>query len=366
MKVEFLDLKAQYEGIKDEVDSAIADVLRGGKFILGEEVLRLEEEIASYCGVKYAVGVASGTDALVLALRVCGIGEGSSVITTPFTFVATVEAIFRVGAKVIFCDINPQTLNIDVSKLHEKITGDTKAILPVHLYGHSVEMISLMEAARKHNLIVIEDAAQALGGECEGKKLGSFGKAGCLSFFPTKILGAYGDGGMVVTDDEKLQDMIRLLRAHGSKQKYNCETRGYNSRLDELQAAILRVKLKKVDTWITLRRNIAKLYREQLEDTGVIVPFEAKYAKHVYNYYCLRCRQRDKLKNYLASKQIQTAIYYPVPLHLQDGFKSLGFKRGDFPVAEKMAEEVLAIPIFPELSDTHVHCVADAIRSFYR
>ncbi len=366
MKVEFLDLKVQYEGIKDEINAAVEDVLRRGKFILGEEVLRLEEGIASFCGTKYAVGVASGTDALVLSLRASGIGEGHSVITTPFTFVATAEAILRVGAKVIFCDISSRTLNIDVGKLDGKITGDTKAILPVHLYGQAVEMAPLMEVAQKHNLIVIEDVAQAFGGEYKGKKLGSLGKAGCLSFFPTKILGACGDAGMVVTDDRELRDMIRLLRGHGCRQKHGCETRGYNSRLDEIQAAILRVKLKKVGAWITLRRKIAKLYSELLKGTGVVIPFEAEYGKHTYNYYCLRCSRRDALVDHLASKQIQTGIYYPVPLHLQDGFKFLQIDRGELPVAEKMAEEVLAIPIFPEMTESQIHYVADTIRSFYK
>lgn len=366
VKVDFFSLTAQYKAMKDEIDSAVAGVMEKGRFILGEEVSKLEEEIASYCGVKYAVGVASGTDALLLSLRACGVGEGCGVITTPFTFVATVEVVLRLGAKVIFCDICPDTYNIDVDRIPEKATDDVKTILPVHLYGHSVEMGSLISTAEKYNLTIVEDAAQAFGGEYKGKKLGSFGKAGCLSFFPTKILGAFGDGGMVVTDDEGIRDRVRVLRTHGSDRKYNCEMCGYNSRLDELQAAVLRTKLKKVDEWIALRREIAGLYGELLEGSGVTVPFEEESAGHVYNYYCLRCRDRDALRDYLVSRGVQTSVYYPVPLHLQDVFKFLGFNKGDFPVAEKAAEEILAIPIFPELTKDDVHYVADAIKGFYR
>ena len=368
MKVEFIDLKAQHESIREELSPVVERILASGRFILGEEVSKLEEEIASYCGVKYAVGVASGTDALLLSLRASGVGKGCSVITTPFTFVATAEVIIRLGAKVIFCDISPGTFNIDVDKIREKITGDTKVFLPVHLYGHPVAMDSLMRLAEERDITVIEDVAQAFGGEHRGRKLGSFGKAGCLSFFPTKILGACGDGGMVVTDDEEMRDMLVLLRTHGSRGRYNCEVLGYNSRLDEFQAAVLRVKLKKVDDWIAIRRRIAKLYGELLEGTGVTVPLEEEYAKHVYNYYCLRCKDKDRdgLRDYLEARGIHTCTYYPVPLHLQDAFRFLGYGKGDFPVAEKVAEEVLAIPIFPELKDDEIHYAADTIRSFYK
>ncbi len=364
MKVEFLNLRAQYDEIRDEIDSVVGKVIRSGKFILGENVSKLEKEIADYCGLKHAVGVASGTDALFLSLLASGIGAGDSVITTPFTFVATAEAILRVGAKVILCDITPETFNIDVGKLEKKIAADTIGILPVHLYGQSADMEPLMEVAREYNLTVIEDVAQAFGGECKGKKLGSFGKAGCFSFFPTKALGAYGDAGMVVTDDGEFAEKVKILRAHGCRQKYNCTINGYNSRLDEIQAAILRVKLKSIDTWISLRREKANVYNRLLRDAGIGTPSEREYAKHAFNYYTIRCPERDGLMNYLNARGIQTAIYYPIPLHLQDAFRCLNCSEGDLPVAEKAAKEVLSLPMFPELTENQQKYVADAITSF--
>jgi len=369
MNVPLVDLKAQYDSIKDELDVAIHRVVRSGQFILGSEVKAFEDEMAVYCGTKYAVGVASGTDALQLALLACGIKAGDEVITTPFTFIATAESIAKCGATPVFVDIDPKTYNIAPAQIEYKISKKTKAILPVHLYGQPAAMERILDIARKHNLKVIEDCAQALGAEYKGKKVGSLGAAGCLSFFPSKVLGAYGDGGMVVTNDPKIAETVRILRVHGSKATYQHVMHGFNSRLDALQAAILRVKLKYLDRWNELRRSKAVLYTELLSRIdGIEPPHFDKNCKSSCNYYTVRIKGsrlgRDELRKHLESKGIQTAVYYPLSLHLQEVYKYLGYKPGDFPNSEQAQEQVLTLPMYPELSEGRVEDVASEIKRF--
>jgi dTDP-4-amino-4,6-dideoxygalactose transaminase len=369
MRVPLVDLKAQYLTIKDEIDSAIRQTLESTQFILGPEVNALEKEIAAFLGVKYAIGVASGTDALVIALLACGIGPGYEVITTPFTFIATAEAVSRCGATPVFVDIDPLSFNIDASKIEKKISKKTKAILPVHLYGHSAKMDDVIRLVRHYNLKVIEDCAQSLGTDFRGKKTGAIGDAGCLSFFPSKILGAYGDGGMLVTNDEKIVEQAIILRSHGGKDKYFVVAHGFNSRLDSLQAAVLRVKLKHLNEWIEKRRQKATLLSKLLKGTRFIsVPEAADYSYHVFNYYTLRVSdgKRDGLQKHLNSKEIGTAIYYPLPLHLQDVYRPLGYKQGDFPESERAVQEVLSLPMYPEISDEQVTYITDQIKEYFR
>ncbi|MFC1864257.1 DegT/DnrJ/EryC1/StrS family aminotransferase [Chloroflexota bacterium] len=366
MNIPLVDLMAQYERIKDEVDKAIQGVIHSGQFILGPEVKVFEEEITSYLNAKYAVGVASGTDALQLALLACGIESGDEVITTPFTFIATAESIAKCRAIPVFVDIDPKTYNIDPAKIEAKITRRTKAILPVHLYGQSADMNPILELAKKHNLKVIEDCAQALGAEYKGKRIGSLGDAGCLSFFPSKVLGAYGDGGMVVTDSPEVAERLDMLRNHGSKEKYYHLIPGFNSRLDSLQAAILRVKLKHLDKWIIQRQQKAELYSQLLiEINGVEPPYVASYGRHVFNYYTIRLvkshRSRDELCKYLNLQGIATAIYYPLSLHIQQVYQSLGHKLGDFPESEHAQEEVLSLPMYPELGENQIEEIGQVI-----
>lgn len=371
MRVPLLDLKPQYEQIKKEVEEAVKEVLHSGYYILGPNVKALEEEMAAYCGTKYAVGVASGTDALRLSLISLGIGEGDEVITAPFTFVATTEAIVQVGAKPVFVDIEEETFNIEPAKIEEVITEKTRAIIPVHLYGQSVDMEPIMRIAKKYNLKVIEDAAQAIGAEYGLKKVGSIGNIGCLSFFPTKNLGGCGDGGMVLTNDERIAEKIKSLRTHGTKSDYIYSVFGYNSRLDELQAAILRVKLKYLDKWIEMRRQKASLYNELFSSSpsgpskGVKIPQEAPYARHGYCVYTICTPEREKLKEYLEAKGIGTKVYYPLPLHLQRVHKDLGYREGDFPLAEKASREVLSLPIYPELERDKIELVVKEISNFF-
>ncbi len=371
MRVPLLDIKAQYKIIGEEIKKAIEEVLKSGHYILGPNVKRLEEEIAAYCGVKYAIGVASGTDALKLSLISMGIGKGDEVIVPPFTFISTVEVIIQMGAEPVFIDIEEETFNIDTEKIEEVITEKTKAIIPVHLYGHAVQMEKIISLAKKHNLKVIEDAAQALGGEClfSGifSKVGSLGDAGCLSFYPTKLLGGCGDGGMVITNNEEIAEKTRFLRAHGLNGDYSYCLSGYNSRLDELQGAILRVKLKCLDDWINMRRQKAHLYNElftSLPSPSMKAPQEASYARHSYGAYTIRSLQRDSLQEYLTKKGIGTKVYYPLPLHLEKVHKGLGYKKGDFPVAEKASRDVLSLPIYPELSEDDIKLVAGEIGKF--
>jgi len=361
--IPILDLKAQYESIKDEINAAIAEVLESTRFILGPNVAAFEEEVAEYLGVGYAVGVASGTDALLLTLRAYGIGPEDEVIVPAYTFFATAEVVSLLGATPTFVDIDPETYCIDVRGVEERITERTKAIIPVHLYGHPVDMDPILALAGRYGLKVIEDNAQAFGAEYRGRKTGSLGDAGCLSFYPSKNLGGYGDGGMVVTNDAQVAAQIRLLRTHGWRRKYYSDTVGYNSRLDELQAAILRVKLRHVDSWNERRRGIAKVYGKRLTEFGVIIPSEASYARHVYHLYVVRVQRRAELQERFRAMGVASAVYYPVPLHLVGAYAQLGHRPGDFPEAERAAQETLALPMYPEMSDEQVAYVIGAVES---
>jgi dTDP-4-amino-4,6-dideoxygalactose transaminase len=369
MKIPLVDLKAQYGSVKSEIDDAIRRVIESTQFILGPEVETFEAESAAYCQTKFAVGVASGTDALQLALLACGIKPGDEVITTPFTFIATTEAITQCGATPVFVDIDPKTCNIAPSNIEPKITEKTKAILPVHLYGQPADMDSILVLGKKYNLKVIEDCAQALGAKYKGKKVGSLGDAGCLSFFPSKVLGAYGDGGMVVTNNPEIAGMIAMLRNHGCREKYYHLIHGFNSRLDELQAAILRVKLRYVDRWIELRRQKASLYTKLLSRiAGITMPYIAPDSHHIFNYYTIRLESqrinRDALRAHLNSKGIATAVYYPLSLHLQDVYRSLDYKSGSFPESEMAQGQVLSLPMYPELNNEQIEEIVKAISMF--
>ena len=370
MRVPLLDLKRQYQNIKKEIDQAVQSVLDSGFFILGDNVKRFEEEIASFVGVKFAIGVASGTDALELSLRALGIGEGDEVITTSFTFIATAEAICAVGAKPVFVDIELSTYNLDPKEVRGKINKRTKAVIPVHLYGYPCLMDDLIKIANGHNLKIIEDCAQAFGAEYKGRKAGSLGELGCFSFFPAKNLGGCGDGGMVVTNNQEVSDRLRMLRAHGSNKKYSHKIYGRNSRLDELQAAILRVKLKYIVQWNNARRDIAASYKvkfsELNEPDKIIAPTELSGARHVYGLYTIRLSQRDLLRDFLLNKEIGTAVHYPVPLHLQEVYRGLGYKKGDFPRSELASSQVISLPMYPELEEGQVKQVADSISDFIR
>ncbi|GAH34563.1 unnamed protein product, partial [marine sediment metagenome] len=340
-------------------------VIESTQFILGLEVETFEAEIAAYCQTKFAIGVASGTDALQLALLSCDIKPGDEVITTPFTFIATAEAITQCGAIPVFVDIDPRTYNINPTKIETRVTERTKAILPVHLYGQPADMDPILELGKKYNLKIIEDCAQALGAKYKGKKAGSLGNVGCLSFFPSKVLGAYGDGGMVVTNNPEIAEKVAMLRNHGCKQKYYHLMPGFSSRLDELQAAILRVKLTHLDDWIELRRQKASLYSQLFDQIdGIQPPYVATDSYHIFNYYTIRLHNgklnRDNLQEYLHAQGIATTIYYPLSLHLQQVYKSLGYKLGDFPENEKAQEEVLSLPIYPELGDDKIEEIAKA------
>lgn len=368
MSVPFFDITRQNQTALKELNSAIEQVISSGRFILGENVSLLEKEIAEYCSVKYAAGVASGTEALHLALRACGVKEGDEVITSPFTFVATAEAIAYCGATPVFVDIVPKTFNIDASKIEDRVTKKTKAILPVHLYGQACEMNKIMEVARKHNLAVIEDCAQSIGAEYEGHKVGAFGNAGCFSFFPTKNLGCFGDGGMVATNNEKVDKEIKILRGHGSRKTYHYDMIGYNSRLDELQAAILRVKLRHLEDFSHKRRKNSNIYHKHLKEIDQItLPYELPNGKHVFNQFTVRIKEdRDELFEFLKVKGIGVMVYYPLSLHLQKAFASLGYKEGDFPESEAAQKEVLSLPIFPELEAEEIEKVCITIKEFYK
>lgn len=356
-----VDLKKQYGEIKDEIWSMLESILESSHYIMGKKVLELEEKVRNYHGVKEAVSVASGTDALHLALKAFGINEGDEVITTPFTFFATVEAILYTGAKPVFVDVQPDTFNIDVSHMEDKITSRTKAIIPVHMFGHPADMKDIMEIARKYELIVIEDCAQSFGASLDGVKTGSFGNAGCFSFYPSKNLGAYGDGGMVILNDSDIANKIRKLRNHGSAGNYVHEFIGYNSRLDEIQAGVLLVKLKKIDEYNNKRRHKASLYTELLSDI-VTCPIEKEGAFHVYHQYTIRSSKRDLIQKVLKENNISSVVYYPIPLHLQKALDFLGYKEGSFPVAESLSKEVLSLPIYPELDESDVYLTAAIIK----
>ncbi len=363
-KVPLLDLVAQYQEIKPEMDAAIQRVLDSGYFILGPEVAAFEGEVAAYLGVAYGIGVASGTDALILALRALNIGPGDEVILPAYTFFATIGAILHVGATPVLVDIDEQTYCIDIEQTHAKVTSATKAIIPVHLYGQAAEMEALTEIADEHNLNIIEDNAQAFGAEYKGRKTGALGNIGCLSFFPSKNLGGYGDGGMVVTDNPELAEKIRMLRAHGWRKKYFPEVLGYNSRLDALQAAVLRVKLNYIDRWNDGRRKVAHTYSKALSDSpNFKTPYEAPNRKHVYHLYILQMTNRDQVQAQLKEAGIGTSIYYPQPLHLAEPCRELGYTEGDFPITEKASRETLAIPVYPEMSAEQIEYVLEVVRT---
>jgi dTDP-4-amino-4,6-dideoxygalactose transaminase len=362
--IPLVDLKAQYQSIKSEIDEAVLSTLESGHFILGPLVSRFEESVASYLGVKHAVGLASGTDALVLALRALDIGVGDEVIMPAYTFFATAGTVMSVGAKPVFVDVDPQTYQIDVTKIRSAITPKTKAVIPVHLYGHPSEMKPILAVARENDLRVIEDNAQGFGAEYMGKKTGSFGDIGCLSFFPTKNLGAFGDAGGVVTSDDTLAERMRMLRTHGWKKKYYSEEVGYNSRLDALQAAILQAKLPHLDLWNEKRREISQRYGRQLEPLGIGVPVERAWGRHVYHLYVIRSSRRDELQAFLKQKGIAAEVYYPLPPHLSIPCRKFGYKDGDFPHAELASCETLALPLYPELTLSQQDEVIAAVKDF--
>lgn len=365
MNIQMVDLKRQYLKYKTEIDKAIYEVLDSTQFILGKKVAEFEKNAAEYLGVKYAIGVANGTDALQIAMMAVGIGKDDEVITTPFTFVATTETIVMLGAKPVYVDIDPMTYNIDPQKIKEKITSKTKAILPVHLYGNPSEMDEILKIAKEHNLFVIEDSAQGFGSEYKGKKVCSFGDVACISFFPSKNLGCYGDGGMVVTNNEEIHQKVRMIASHGSKVRYVHEILGMNSRLDALQAAILNVKLKYIDEWNQKRIEYAKMYSDKLSTIKQVKTPEYKnYVKHIFHQYTIRVENREELLKYLASKNIPTAIHYPVPLHLQPAFRGFA-EEGSLPEAELAAKQVLSLPMHPDLLEEEIEYVTNSIKEFY-
>jgi len=360
--VPMIDLKKQFAEIKDEVLAAVTEILESAHYILGPKVAEFEKTVAAYHGVPEAIGVASGTDALHLAVEALGIGEGDEVITTPFTFFATAEAVIYTGATPVFVDIEPETMNLDPAQVEAKITKNTKAILPVHIFGHPADMDRIMELAKNHDLHVIEDCAQSFGADIRGRKTGSFGDAGCFSFYPSKNLGAFGDGGMVTLSDTGLADRIKMLRNHGSRGAYRHESVGFNSRLDELQAGILLVKFKRIDAYNRKRRENAALYNKFISD-AVRKPVEQPGMTHVYHQYTIRSPRRDEIRNRLNHGGISSVVYYPIPLHLQEALSFLGYKKGDFPVAEEAAEKVLSLPMYPELEEKTIREIAEIINN---
>lgn len=364
--IPFVDLKAQYTAIRDEVNSAIQGVLDTCQFTLGSEVAAFEEEFADYCGAQFGVGVNSGTSALHLALLVADIGPGDEVITTPFTFVATVAAIHYTGAKTVFVDIDPRTLNIDPEKIEAAITPKTKVILPVHLHGLPAEMQPIMDIARKHGLLVIEDAAQAHGAEYSGQRVGGIGDMGCFSFYPGKNLGAYGEGGMVVTNNPDNLRKLRMLRDWGAEEKYRHVLKGYNYRMEGIQGAVLRVKMRHIEKWTEGRRAAAANYDQLLAGKDVITPYTAAELRHVYHIYAIRTGDRKRWQESLQAQEIQTGIHYPIPVHLLPAYSDLNYKTGNFPHAELAANEVLSLPMFAELSKDQCEVVAQAINELTR
>ena len=392
MNIPLVDLKAQYKLVEEKAGKAVMEVLSSANYIMGREVIEFEKEFAEYIGVKHAISVGNGTDALVLALMACGIGKGDEVITTPFTFFSTAESISLVGATPVFVDVEKETYNIDPLKIEEKITEKTKAIMPVHIFGQSAKMDEIMAIAKKHDLKVIEDAAQAVGSEYKGKKTGAIGDVGCFSFFPTKNLGCAGDGGMITTSDDNIATIARALRTHGSGEngqkaynllnnvseeiktseghddtvynplKYYNYLIGFNTRLDALQAAILRVKLPNIDNWNEKRRENAKVYDEKLIDTGLTLPFSIPESKSIYNMYVMQSENREEMINKLKEKGISTGVYYPVPIHLQKAYEKLGYKEGDMVVAQYLSHRTFAIPIFPELSMEQKEYIVEMIK----
>lgn len=380
MNIPLVDLKAQYKIIEDKAVKAVGEVLSSANYIMGKDVIEFEKEFAEYVGAKHAISVGNGTDALVIALMACGVGKGDEVITTTFTFFSTAESISAVGAIPVFVDVEKDTYNIDPLKIEEKITEKTKAIMPVHIFGQPAKMDEIMAIAKKHNLKVIEDAAQAVGAEYKGKKVGAIGDVACFSFFPTKNLGCAGDGGIITTSDDNISTIVKALRTHGSGEngqkaynllnninedikvseghddtvynplKYYNYLIGFNSRLDTVQAAILRIKLRHIDSWNEIRRQNAKMYGEKLKETSLTLPVIIEEGKSVYNMYVVQSENREEVINALKEKGISTGVYYPIPMHLQKVYKDLGYKEGDLPVAEYLSHRTFAIPVFPELS----------------
>jgi dTDP-4-amino-4,6-dideoxygalactose transaminase len=362
--IPLVDLKAQYRAIKPEIDAAIQRVVDNTSFIMGKEVERFEANFAAFCQVKHAVGLDSGSAALDLALVSAGVKPGDEVITPTHTFMATAAAISHTGAKPVFVDVEPDTFNVDPEKVAAAVTARTTAILPVHLYGQPASMDPLMEIARRHNLKVIEDAAQAHGAAYKGTMVGNFGNCGIFSFYPGKNLGAYGDAGMLVTNDDAIADTARLLRNHGRRDKYEHLTVGYNYRLDALQAAVLDVKLGHLADWNAARQRNASLYDSLLADLPVGRPSRRADRTHVYHLYVIRIARRDELARFLKDKGIETVIHYPIPLHLQPAYKGLGYRRGDFPVTEKLLDEILSLPMYPELTEAQIGEIVAAVRQF--
>lgn len=365
MEIPFVDLRAQYRRIQDEVDPAVLAVMQRGDFILGGAVAEFEREFAEYCGVKYCVGVDSGYSALELIVRAYEIGPGDEVITAANTFIATTLAISNAGATPVLVDCDPETYNIDAAKIEAAITPRTRAIMPVHLYGQMADMDAIRAIARKHNLLVFEDAAQAAGARYKGRMAGSLGDAAGFSFYPGKNLGAYGDGGAVTTNDAAIAEKIRLLRNIGQKVKYYHEVKGFNNRLDTMQAAVLRVKLPHLDGWNAERRHAAATYADMLDGLPLVTPTTAGYAEHIFHLYVVRVSDRESLMEYLKERGIATGLHYPIPIHLQPAYAELGYGRGDFPVTEAYAETIVSLPIFPELDDDKVAYVAGAIRDYF-
>jgi len=367
MNIPLLDLKAQYKSIKPEIQKAINGVIDNSQFILGENVKKFEQEFAKFIGLKYAIGVGSGTDALYLALRACGISKGDEVILPVNTFIATAEAITLNGAKPVFVDINPETYNIDPQKIEKAISRRTRAIIPVHLFGQPADMSSILKIAKKHKLFVIEDCAQAHGAKYKNKIVGSIGDVGCFSFFPGKNLGAYGDAGMITTNNKKLAQKIYILRNHGRLEKYKHKIEGINSRLDEIQAAILRVKVKHLKKWNKDRQKNAKIYDQLFKKVeGLITPKTIKDTQSVYYFYIIRVKNRENIQKKLKEKGISTGIHYPISLHLQPAYKYLGHKKRNFPKAEKASNEILSLPIYPELTEKQIRFVAGVIKKIIK
>lgn len=386
MGVPLLDLKAQYQTIREETNAAVIEVLESQYFILGPKVKALEDQIAAYTQTSHAIGVSSGTDALLISLMAEGIGPGDEVITTPYSFFATAGCVTRVGATPVFVDIDPVDFNIDPKRIEAAITPRTKAIIPIHLYGQMADMGGVMQVADRHNLCVIEDGAQAIGCEFQGRRAGSIGHYGCFSFFPSKNLGGVGDGGIVVTTDAKRADMLSIMRVHGGKPKYYHRVIGGNFRLDAIQAAVLLVKLKKLDEWTEGRQRNADLYRRKLRETGLVVdpagldpvtldmagrkgvalPKEFADRRHIYNQFVLRTDRREELRAFLTERGIGNEVYYPVPFHQQDCFQYLGYKTGQFPISEIAATQSIAVPIYPELTEAQITEVVNAIAEFHK
>jgi dTDP-4-amino-4,6-dideoxygalactose transaminase len=364
-EIPLVDLKRQYEPIREEIMETIGQVLANGSYILGENVEAFENEFAAYCGARHAIGVASGTDALTLCLAALGIRRGDEVITVPNTFVATVNSILYHGGRPVFVDVDRSTGIMDPRLIREKITQKTKAIIPVHLYGHPAPIAPLKEIADSLNLPVIEDACQAHGTEFEGQKVGHAGMCGAFSFYPSKNLGAYGDSGLILTDNNELAQKLRMLRNYGEREKYHHQFIGFNSRLDEIQAAVLRVKLRHLDDWVDGRRKVAQKYTDHLGDLkNLELPVQRPDAKHSYYLYVIRTKKRELLRNWLRKEGILTGIHYPVPIHLEESYRFLNIPPGSFPISEKMADEILSLPMYPELTDGEISFVSDSIRRF--